>query len=553
MGRHDRTIQVAINEITNKIVVADEVFATYKSGYEARALIHTNALKLICCECGAPLNISSSRRQKLHFKHYPGHDYCILSSDRLSEDEIDVFTHIQVTKESDRHKFLKNYIGNRLKHVQGVVVDSIAIDNQFITRGAEKRRPDVYCRYKDKEIVFEIQLSELSLSYILGRYNFYKRHGIYLIWILDNYDVRNPPPFARDIKYLAPYQNHFKVDETVDDFKLICEYKKPLLTKDNVLLTPWMESSISLEQLSFESLDKHIYFYDFPAMLAAKEIEQTINEEKQVAEKQMAAERSYIHKAQVIIKEIAALKKQNAVVYDWIELEINELSNDELRALNNELGLTVKGKAALSKWVRETTRENIEFLRFILRCERIALNVNEKSADGKSCFLEFCDNSIVSSSVFKNQLFKRGYNLTVEDKAYIENELMADVRSQFAIYLLLERLNDRTLVDIALKCPPLLYIIESAKRRKIFGSKLSDWVAFANNAIEYYDIYWESIARAFEFYGIMELIISKDSKKSFRNKLTSYHNRMPVQSREMQQVLKDLYPEVYTDNSFPSL
>jgi hypothetical protein len=38
----------------------------------------------------------------------------------------------------------------------------------FLTQGKDgKRNPDVYCKFQDKELVFEIQLSDLSLAYIL--------------------------------------------------------------------------------------------------------------------------------------------------------------------------------------------------------------------------------------------------------------------------------------------------------------------------------------------------------------------------------------------------
>ena len=68
---------------------------------------------------------------------------------------------------------------------------TVIIDNKFIIKENGKRKPDVYCKFQDKELVFEIQLSDLSLNYILNRYEFYRRNGIYLIWILDKFDIHN--------------------------------------------------------------------------------------------------------------------------------------------------------------------------------------------------------------------------------------------------------------------------------------------------------------------------------------------------------------------------
>lgn len=186
MGRYERSIKIAFDKASGEILEADEVFDETKNAFELRRQYQKKDLLLSCCECEQDLMVSGSKFDRLHFKHKSGHDYCILSDGQLSPEEHEKFTEILKSKESDRHKELKNKIGLLLQEVEGINKNSIAIDNRFIIRGIEKRRPDVYCKYQGKELVFEIQLSDLSLGYILSRYEFYKKHGMYLIWILDN-------------------------------------------------------------------------------------------------------------------------------------------------------------------------------------------------------------------------------------------------------------------------------------------------------------------------------------------------------------------------------
>src|SRR5258705_11193250 len=226
MSRYEPSIKIAFNKLSGEVLDADMVFANNKDAFGIRQQYHKKELLPICCECDQDLTVSGSKLDRLHFKHKPGHTYCILTDEDISPQEHEKLNEILRCKESDRHKQLKNKIGSLLHKVDWVDKSSIAIDNKFIFRGNDKKRPDVYCKYNDKELVFEIQLSNLSLGYILSRYEFYKKHGMYLIWILDNFDIHNQGTLEKDIKYLTKYENFFKLDENISDtLNLECEYK----------------------------------------------------------------------------------------------------------------------------------------------------------------------------------------------------------------------------------------------------------------------------------------------------------------------------------------
>ncbi|MEQ8424095.1 MAG: DUF6035 family protein, partial [Cyclobacteriaceae bacterium] len=217
MAQFERSIKLAVDRLSGELIVADEAFAKSKEAFAIRHQAHSGELDLYCRECNQKLTVPTSKYDRIHFRHLPNAEYCILKDGNLSPEEIEQFNKILIAKESERHKELKRKIAKKLLKVEGVDAASITIDDKFIIRGNEKRGPDVYCRYWDKQLVFEIQLSNLSLRYILSRYNFYKKHSIYLIWVLDNFDVHKQGQLERDIKYLSEHQIFFNLDEKVED------------------------------------------------------------------------------------------------------------------------------------------------------------------------------------------------------------------------------------------------------------------------------------------------------------------------------------------------
>lgn len=547
MAKYERSIKVVIDKSTNKRVEAESLFETYIDGYDIRKLVQTGELELVCCECDQPMNVSTSSRGRLHLKHYPGHNDCILTD--LNEKESDIYTRIQTAKESTRHKQLKNLIGEKLKVIDGV--DSVAIDDKFIIRGNDKRRPDVYCRYKGKELVFEIQLSRLSLRYINSRYNFYKQQGIYLIWILDQFDVKNQGAMEKDIKYIAPHHNYFKLDEKSENFKLLCDYKEHYLTADNQLRMVWQRVSVSLDQINFDS-DFHVFYYDYAGVSeqkkdeqAKREMEIRIEERKKLQDISIKNARS---KAKEIISEITRLKKMDYASFEIVNDLIYNLDEFELKILNDELGFnkTDKKSFPVLRWIKETTLANKCFLNFILECEKIEIDINEQSPDGSTAFLEVCKNDKIPNHLVMGKLFERGYILTDGDKARIKDEMLKDQSSSFALYSLYDRLKDRSLVDLAGNYSRQLLIIESAKQKVIIGFNFNDnWVAFANNAIQYHKKFWFMFEAAFSFYGVMKHITDGDHKKTFKAKTDSFYNEIPPQDDTIKPLIEDLYPELF--------
>lgn len=557
MARYDRSIKIAFDKTSGEILDADEVFDVTKDAFKIREMYHNKSLLLSCCECEQDLGVSDSKYDRLYFKHKPGHSYCILSDGKLTPQEYEKFTEVLKSKESDRHKYLKNRIGELLKNVPEVDVDSVSIDNKFIIREDEKRKPDVYCKYKDKEIVFEIQLSDLPLGYILSRYEFYKKHGIYLIWILDNFDIHNQSTLERDIKYLTKYENFFKLDEKSETFKLECEYKFPFLTDENTLLTPWIKKDISLDQLKFDNENFQVFFYNFGENKEKEEKRQKqradeIEETERKRFEQIKFEKAE-KKAKVIVAKIADYRKHKSQAFDFIINDLEEMSCFELEVLNKILKLKGKisaGKPPLIKWIDEADRNDLSFLKFILKSKQIELDINTTDATGRTPLQAVLQNKKIHNAPIL-YLFQAGYKLTKSDILILSefNEKQEISVEDFYIYEISNKLTDRDLVSLVPRFSKLLFIIESAYQDKLitFNYAGNKWISFANNAIEYRSEYWEYIELAFKQFGLWDKLIQLDTKGTFQKKVEQFYSKIPTQKYDFDEVFKDLYPElVYT-------
>lgn len=555
MGRYDRSIKIAFDKTSGEILEADEVFDIKTDAFEIRKKYHEKNLILSCCECEQDLMISGSKYDRLHFKHKPGHGYCILADGKLTPQEHERFTEILKAKESDRHKELKNKIGEQLKSVKGVDINSIAIDDKFIIKENGKRRPDVYCKFQDKEIVFEIQLSDLSLGYILSRYEFYKEHGIYLIWILDNFDIHNQGTLERDIKYLTIYQNFFKLDEQSDSLKLECEYKYPFLTDDNKLLTKWLKKSVSLSELKYDSEVFQAYYYNFGDNKTKTE---TLQRKK--AEEIKEAERKRLEKlkldnatnrAKHLRNLVADFRKRKIQNFSSIIDELDELDEFETKILNDVLNLkgkVVESKPPLIKWIDEAKQEDVPFLEFILGTNKIELDINKTDDSDRTALQAILFNSNIHNTLPIKSLFKAGYKLTVNDQEFLK-ELQETQKVFIAdahIYKLCNNLTDRSLVDDVFSFSKLLFIIESARQGELiyYNFTGNKWISFANNAIQYYSEYWEYLELSFKRFELWDKLIQLDKNGTFQKKVEKFYSQMPIQKYDFDRVFNDLYPEI---------
>lgn len=550
--RFERTIKVAFDKNSGEILEADQVFDKAKPAFKVRRQFHKSEVDLYCCECEQKLNVSGSKYDRLHFKHQPKSEPCLLKDNQLSPEESDQFYRIYQSKESDRHKELKHAIGQKLSKLKGV--SDIHIDDRFISDDKERRKPDVYCKYNDKELVFEIQLSALSLRYILDRYEFYKRNKMYLIWILDDFDVQGQSQMVRDIKYLTEFQNFFKLDEKSSDFRLNCEYKYPYLTDRNQLWSKWLTKSVDIHQIKFSSEYYQIYYFNFEQKRNQKEREQEeieLRREEEERKRQKAEELERANqKTNYFLDLLRSKWVEKAVVYEDAKKFIKSLDEFQLEVLNNSQAFKAKQKEPrLHHWFSIAQKEHFPFLAFMVGCFSIELDYNEKSSSNKSLLETLFENEALGHKLYlTKEIIKRDYQFQRKDEQLIKDLPLPkkDIESNILLFQLAQKLNTPYHTNTLFEHRNLFCTIESAKQQKIvgFGYKPDEWIAFANNAIHSYNEYWDYIEIAFRKYGIWDKLIELDKNGTFQKKLGEFYQLQREPNFDCDRLFKSLYPEL---------
>lgn len=561
--RYERAIAQAVDRLTGELLKASEIFKDAKTASVYRRQYNENKIVPFCRECEQNLQISKSRLERHYFKHGQDSDYCWLKETHLSESEAKKIADIICAKESDRHKFLKHKIAELLKLTEDIDPASVFTDDRFIYDQQEKRRPDVYCRYKGHELVFEIQLSDLSYRYILDRHNFYQRKGIYLIWILDKFDVHGQSSMEKDIKYLNVHQNFFKLDEVASTFRLVCTYKKPVVQATRVI-TPWQTTSVALSDIKFNNDAAQVYYFDFEGKnkTAAEKLRQAIARQRQLEEDQRRQgyeeEQEYDNdfyqsliddRVKDAIETIKTCRKRGVMAP--AEEMLNDFAGYEMEALNEQLAFNERrssGLTAISHYLLNAQKTDLPFLRFLLKERRIAFDVNRPNEDSTTTFqsLIYAENLSFKEPLLL-YLFMRGYRLTKEDIGLYKEACAGklDAEKELVIFDLYQKAPAPEFIQSVYEHKTLFLTLESIAAKKITGLGFSNWISVANYAITTYKSFWSLIEQALRKGGIWDLVIAEDKKKTFDKKLLYFRDELPDQDNRIRPVCLKLYPELF--------
>lgn len=545
------TIKQALNKETGEIIIADRLFNNRELGFDYRREYNRKKITPVCLSCGNKLVVSSSKYDKIYFKHLPESEYCELKDSSITAKDRDIYTRIFASKESKRHNFLKNRIGELLRKEQGV--ENILIDNKFIfnSRG-EKKKPDLYFTYNQKEIVFEIQLSDLSQKYILSRYDFYKEKGIYLIWILDNFDVLGSSQTEKDIKHLSKHQNYFRFEDASKVIKLNCRYKQPYLSNDEIF-EKWREVNISLDKLIFDEINKEIYFYNSKEekslLEKIKEKNKISQEEKKQREKKLRYKNEVEKKILSFINLIVE-EKDRSYKSDFSKLKISlrDFKEDEIDLLNKKLKLNTKNKIKILNWFEECSENDYNFLEFILTLSPyIEIDVNGINEKGNGVLYFLFKNDKLSKDRYLILLFKAGFKFSEKDRYLLNdysqkyNQNIERINIIFNLANIVPKHLIKDLFDTTNQ--KVICILESCLKKKIIGFRFNSWIALLNYAIHNFSEYWVYIDKSLKKDDLLEEVIYLDKKKSFQKKLNIHYNTSQSYNMSFLSLFKELYPE----------
>ncbi len=288
MKKGKRTIESILDLKTGKEIKAEEFFAQpINVIFKYRAImeehIQKNQKRYVCYYCKQNIKIKGkieNSKKILHFAHLKDSDECPIKTDtKLTKKEIEQIKYNGV-KESELHIYLKNKIASCLLNNQKTKGEVSEIRIEEVKKGKvtpkKWKKPDVSAKFKDRDIVFELQLSTTFLSTIVERQEFYRENQTYILWIFNHFEEdEERRKFTQSDVFYSNNRNGFEFDkkaqelsEKQNDLILNCHYEKPVITENIYgfweIEYIWKQEYVSLSQLTFDENYK-VYYYNVEA------------------------------------------------------------------------------------------------------------------------------------------------------------------------------------------------------------------------------------------------------------------------------------------------
>jgi len=260
----------------------------------------------LCSVCYQPVVLRGDAHRTKFFAHTKNSADCpIKTTTNLTEDELRALKY-NGQKEGETHKKNKERIAELLL-LDDLFEDDVKVEATFrqanhVGIAKEWRRPDISCalNHSNIQLVIELQASTTFLDVIINREAFYRRNGVYILWVFISFE---PDRFTTlDIAY-GNFENVFVFDpearsesEKLKKLILKCYYRKPYVTELNTISYVWECELVGFNILSFEEESKKVYFKDTEGMkkLAINEIYNREQEVK-IMREQVEFARQNIH------------------------------------------------------------------------------------------------------------------------------------------------------------------------------------------------------------------------------------------------------------------
>ncbi|MDB5875717.1 MAG: hypothetical protein JWQ07_5159 [Ramlibacter sp.] len=252
------------------------------------------APRVVCGICGRPIYLSRYVRTDGNrwFEHDGAAPDCPWYSKNRLSPELRRALIYRGQQEGERHRHLKNFVADWLEREPGVS----DVNREQVTFGqilkGEWKRPDVQCVWRGRRVVFEIQLSYTFLSEVIKRDEFYRKEGIFIIWLFDTFDLRRAT--VRDEAFFNR-RNLFILDKEAEEvtkqagrLTLNGTFQEPVIV-EQAIADEWRHRLITLDDLHFEQPSYRPYFVDYDAALQALQERRAEIERQRIAQQREAA------------------------------------------------------------------------------------------------------------------------------------------------------------------------------------------------------------------------------------------------------------------------
>lgn len=227
-------------------------------------------MRFQCAICRQPLFLSRriGGRQNRWFVHDGKSEQCPwYEGNRLTPDQVKALVY-RGQQEGREHREAKQFIANWLALDPTVSAISQEQTTFSAALNGEWRRPDVKCLYRGTPLVFEIQLSYTFLSDVIARDAFYKREGIFIIWVFARFD-RSRAAVVDEAFFNR--RNLFVLDECAKQQTLqrksltFSGYRQTPVLLDDQIVDEWSVLPICLDGVTFPTDTMRPYFFDYNA------------------------------------------------------------------------------------------------------------------------------------------------------------------------------------------------------------------------------------------------------------------------------------------------
>lgn len=311
--QHQQTIELAIDLQTDRRIASGELLTMSEVEFSAlRRTVMTNRVEreragvapmLVCGICRKPLYLSRFIRDEGNrwFEHDGASPDCPwYGRNRLSPDLRRALIY-RGQQEGERHRTIKNFVADFLEKEVGAA----NVNRELVTHGqilkGEWKRPDVQCVWRNKRIVFEIQLSYTFLSDVIKRDEFYRKEGIYIIWLFDVLDLRRAT--VRDEAFFNR-RNLFILDESGMDesrrsgrLTFNGTFQVPVL-KENDITDEWQSRFVTLDDIQFPTPSYRPFFFDYDTARSDLEQQRAAAERRRIEQEQQALRHEILQRRQ---------------------------------------------------------------------------------------------------------------------------------------------------------------------------------------------------------------------------------------------------------------
>lgn len=281
MGRYpQQTIKLAIDCDTGELVSAEsllsleevEFTALRRSAMEARNERKRGGsrVRFLCAICKHPVYLARYKRtyKNRWFVHDGKSEDCPWhENNRLTPEQVKALTY-RGQQEGAAHKALKQFLAKWLE--QDPLVSKVNLEQTTYSDVLknEWRRPDVRCEYQGRSIVFEIQLSYTFLSEVIARDEFYRREGIFIIWVFALFDlnraaVTDEAFFNRRNLFILDAE---AINQAEESGRLVFNgYRQEPKLIDKQICDEWESKPVNLADVIFPIDSYRPYFFDYDA------------------------------------------------------------------------------------------------------------------------------------------------------------------------------------------------------------------------------------------------------------------------------------------------